>query len=243
MKIIAQKSDILNSYNFFKQALSNEKIDGISLNVAYTKDNELVIFNTQLLNAAIINTIENSDISELQNYEIIKLDEILESLEKQNMEKDIYLNIIPFKTGIINDKNINQVTNRINEYLNKLKTIVNNHQNLKINIHSISRNFVTIIKQKITNHRIGFVVSGEDMTFIEIDYYIIQSNLINDNIINQLLNQNKEVLIYIQSDYYLSYVYDHYLGENSTLYLQNTSKKLNIITNYPEIVNKLFNQN
>lgn len=243
MKIIAQKSDILNSYDFFKQALTSDNIDGVSLNIAYTKDNKLVIFNTPLLNSAIINTIENSNIQELENYEIIKLDEALQSLENQNTKKDIYLNIIPFRTGIINDENIKEVTNRINQYINSLKKIVDNHPNLNINIHSISRNFVTILKQKITNHKIGFVVSGEDMAFIEVEYYIIQADLINDNIIDQLLNRNKGVLIYIYSDYYLSYVYNHYLGKNSTPYLQNTFRKLDIITSYPEVVNKLFNPN
>lgn len=243
MKIIAQKSDISNSYDFFEQALSSNIIDGVSLNIAYTKDNQIVIFNTPLLNSAIVNTIENSNIKELENYEILKLDETLQNLENQNMKKSIYLNVIPFRTGIITDENIQEITSRINQYIDSLKEIVDNHPTLNINIHSISRNFVTILKQKIINHRIGFAVTGDDLTFIDVEYYVITADFINDNIINQLLNDSKEVLIYIASDYYLSYVYNHYLGKNSTPYLQEIFSKLNIITSYPEITSKVLTEN
>lgn len=240
MKIIEKKSDISNSYDFFNQALNNNIVDGIGLNIAYTKDNQIVIFNTPLSNLAIINTIENSNIQQLENYEILRLDETLQFLETQNMKKDIYLNIIPFKTGIITSENINQITNRINQHINYLKEIVDNHPNLNINIHSIGRNFVTILQQKIPNRNIGFAVGGDDLTFIDVKYYVIPTDFINDNIINQLLNDNKEVLIYIASDYQLSYIYNHYLGKDSTPYLQEIFSKLNIITSYPDIANKVL---
>lgn len=241
MKIIAQKSDILNSYEFFERSLSTEYIDGVSLNVALTEDNNIVIYNTPILTSAIINTIETSTLEQLQNYEIIRLDETLKSLNDVRMKKSIYLNVAPFRTSIINDDNIQEVTNRINLYVDELARIINMYPNLNINLHSVSRNFVTILKNKIKNHKVGFVVYGDDLTFIEVDYYVMTTGVFNDNIIDMLLEREKEVLLYVESDYYISYLYEHYFGKNSTAYLQSTFQKLSIISSYPEIINKVFN--
>ena len=66
-------------------------------------------------------------------------------------------------------------------------------------------------------------------------------NAFDDIIIDLLLRENKEVVLYIHSDYYISYIYNHYIGNNSTPYSQQVFQKIKIITNTPEIVNKVFN--
>ena len=89
MKIIAQKSDTMNSEDFFHKALSTNYIDGINLNVALTKDNQIVVFNNTSVSDAIVNTIDNSTLSELNNYDIITLENNINKLKQENTNKDI----------------------------------------------------------------------------------------------------------------------------------------------------------
>lgn len=240
MRIIAQKNNNLNTQDFFYNALTKDYIDGINLSITYTKDNKIVVFNSPSAGAAITNTINTSTFSELQEYEIILLDEVLKNLNVNPIKKDLYINLTPSNPIILNDSNIQEVTKQMNNYVEEVEKIINQYKNLTINLHSNSRNLVTILKQRITNYNIGFAITGNDFNFIDVDYYILVSNTQNDAIIDTLLNQNKKVIIYVYSDYYISYLYEHYLGDKSTPYLQEIFTKLAIMTNYPEIIYKVF---
>ena len=121
MEIIMQKSDATSTSNFFKTAISTDYIDSLSFNVILTADNELVIFNSISTETAFKNIIQNSTTSELKNYEIITLATVLKELNNLKIVKNIYLNIVPLQTGIINDENIQNVTSRINNYIDILK--------------------------------------------------------------------------------------------------------------------------
>lgn len=240
MRIIAQKNNNLNTQDFFYNALTKDYIDGINLSITYTKDNKIIVFNSPSAGAAITNTINTSTFSELQEYEIILLDEVLKNLNVNPIKKDLYINLTPSNPIILNDSNIQEVTKQMNNYVEEVEKIINQYKNLTINLHSNSRNLVTILKQRITNYNIGFAITGNDFNFIDVDYYILVSNTQNDAIIDTLLNQNKKVIIYVYSDYYISYLYEHYLGDKSTPYLQEIFTKLAIMTNYPEIIYKVF---
>ena len=86
----------------------------------------------------------------------------------------------------------------------------------------------------------GFVIYGDDLNFIDVDYYVILMNAFSDAIIDLLHKRKKEVLLYLSSDYDIDYTYEHYLGEKSTPYLQEVFQKIGIISNYPEIIHKVF---
>lgn len=240
MRIIAQKSNNQNTYNFFSSGLSNSYIDGISFNITYTKDNKVVIFNTPSLEPAITNTINTSTLGELQGYEISQLEEELKNLEHVSNKKDIYILLSLPNYGVLTDTNIEMVTMNMNSYVDEVKKIVDSYPNLTINLHSYNRNLVTIMKQRITNHPIGFAITGLDPTFIDVDYYVIAANVFKDSIIDTLLKRKKEVIIYVLTSYYMSYLYEHYLGEKSTPELQQSLQKISFMTDYPLIINKLF---
>lgn len=240
MRIIAQKNNNLNTYDFFYNALTKDYIDAINLSITYTKDNKIVIFNSPSAGVAITNTINTSTLGELQEYEIVLLEEVLRNLNENPIKKDLYISLTPSNPIILNDANIQEVTKQMNNYVDEVQKIISKYKNLTINLHSSSRNLVSILKQRITNYKIGFSISGNDFNFIDVDYYILISNTQNDAIINTLLNQNKKVIIYVYSDYFISYLYEHYLGEKSTPYLQEIFTKIAIMTNYPEIIHKVF---
>lgn len=242
MKIISQQTDAMNTYDFWNNAIDKNYIDAISLNIAFTKDNQILTYTITVNNDATINTIENSTLIELKNYELELFEDTLKSLNLKKFSKYIYINIAPFRTGPITDENIQEITERMNLYIDKIKEIIDKYPNLKIHLHSISRVLVTMIQQKIKNHRIGFVIHEQDLNFIDVDYYVITMNAFNDTIIDLLVKENKEVILYIHSDYYISFVYNHYLSEKSTAHLQEVFQKINILTNYPEIIQKVFNE-
>lgn len=240
MKNIAQKSSASNTDDFFYDILTKDYIHGICFNITYTEDNKLVVFNATSLGEGTINTIETSTLAQLQDYEIILLDDLLKRLNQQQTKKDIYINLYPLKTIALSDENIQQVTTRMNLYIDHVKEIVEKYPDLSIYLHCINRNLVTMLKQKIKNLKIGFVVYGDNLTFIDVDYYVVLMNTFDDTIIDELIKNKKEVILYISSDYYINYIYEHYLGEKSTPYLQETFQKIGIISNYPEIIHKVF---
>lgn len=240
MKIIAQQTDAMNSYDFWNNVIDKDHIHAMSLNTAFTKDNQILTYAINVNNDATINTIENSTLNELQNYELELFEDTLKNLSSRNLNKDIYVNIAPFKTGPLTEENIQGITERMNLYIDKIKECIDRYPHLKIHLHSISRVLVTMLQQKIKNHRIGFVIHEQDLNFIDVDYYVMTMNAFNDTIIDLLLKENKEVILYIHSDYYISFAYEHYMGEKSTVHLQETLQKLKILTNYPEIIHKVF---
>lgn len=241
MKIIAQQTDSLNTYDFWNNVAKKDYIYGMSLNIALTADNQIITYNVRDNNSSIINTIESSTLNQLNNYEIQLFDDTLNSINKLNIQKDIYVNIAPFRIGVLTDENIKEVTNRMNLYVDKIKETIDKYPDLTIHLHSINRNILAILKQKITNCKIGYVVHDRDLSFVDVYYYVITMNAFDDVIIDLLLRENKEVILYIHSDYYISYIYNHYFGDNSTPYLQQAFQKIKIINNYPEIINKVFN--
>lgn len=240
MKIIAQQTDAFNTYVFWNNIIEKDYIYAMSINIALTKDNRVVTYNIYTNIDANINTIENSNLDELDNYELELFEDTLKSLNERNLQKDIYVNIAPFRTGALTEENIQATTERMNLYINKIKEIIDRYPNLTVHLHSINRSLVTILKEKIRNHRIGFVITNRDLNFIDVDYYVMTMNAFDDTIIDLLLSENKEVILYVHSDYYISFIYDHYIGPNSTPHLKQVFEQLGLLTNYPEIINKVF---
>ncbi len=240
MRIIAQKNNTLTASEFFRKSLEKDFIDAMSLNVTYTKDNKMVVYSAPTTGTAITNTINTSTLGQLQGYEVMLLGEALKMLEDASIKKDVYLNLAPYNPGILSDENIEEVTDQMNAYIDELKRVVEEYPSLTIYVHSVNRSLVTILKQKLAKYKIGFAVTGVDITFIDVDYYVLLATTQNDLIIDTLLKSNKEVIIYVYSDYYISYLYEHYLGEKSTPYLQEVFQKLSFMGDYPEIIYKVF---
>jgi len=240
MQIIAQKNNTLTTEEFVKNSLSKDFIDSMSINVTYTRDDKIVVYSAPAPGSAITNTINSSTLGQLQGYEVILLTDMLELLKNNSLRKPLYINLAPYNSGILSDDNIQEVTTQMNRYVERLQKILDAYPELELYVHSINRSLVSLLKEKLVGHRIGFAVTGADINFIDVDYYLLLATTQNDLIIDTLLKSKKEVIVYIYSDYYLSYLYEYYLGEKSTPYLQQTFEKLSFMGNYPEIMYKVF---
>ncbi len=240
MKIIAQKTNNLTTTDFIKNSLEKDFIDAMSLSVTYTKDNKIVVYNAPTSGSVITNTINISTLGELQGYEIVLLETMLKELNNAQKTKALYINLAPYNPGILSDENIEAVSKRMNEYVEELKRVIELYPKITVYIHSINRSLIAILKEKLPKNKLGFAVTGADITFVDVDYYVFLATTQNDLIIDTLLKNHKEVIIYVYSDYFVSYLYNHYLGEKSTPYLQETFEKLYFMGNYPEIIYKVF---
>lgn len=240
MRIIAQKNNTLATEEFIKNSLEKDFIDSMSINVTYTKDQKIVVYSAPAPGSAIANTINATTLGQLQGYEVILLNDMLSLLREKTIKKPLYINLAPYNSGILSDDNIEEITKQMNHYVDELKRILDSYSELDIYVHSINRSLVTMLKQKLANNRIGFAVTGADINFIDVDYYLLLTTAQNDLIIDTLLKSKKEVIVYIYSDYFLSYLYEHYLGEKSTPYLQQAFESLSFMGNYPDIIYKVF---
>lgn len=240
MRIIAEQTDALNTYDFWNNVIEKDYIDAMALNIALTKDDKVVTYNINTNIDANVNTIETSNLNELGNYELELFEDTLKNLNERNMKKDIYVNIAPFRTGQLTEENIQQTSIRINLYIEKIIESINKYPNLNIHLHTINRSIITVLKNKIKDRKIGFIITNRDLNFIDVDYYVMTMVAFNDTIIDLLLKEKKEVIIYVRSDYYISFLYDHYIGEKSTTHSQLVLKELGILTNYPEVINKVL---
>ncbi len=243
MRIIAQKSNTLTTRDFFVNGLTKDFIDAMSFNVAYTKDNKIVIFNPDDSGIPITNTINGNNFNELKDYELVLLEDVLSNLNNLPKKKDLYINLSPSNPSVLNETNLQEANARMNDYVNELNRIIEQNQNLTIHVHSISRNLITVLKRQNPNYKIGFAMTGIDFNFIDVDYYVLISNTQDDLVIDTLLDQGKEVILYVYSNYYTAYIYEHYQGEKSTPHLQEVLTKIGIMSNYPEIIHKLFETN
>ena len=104
MKIIAQQTNSLNTYDFRNNVIQKDYIDGMTLNVALTQDNKILIYNVSTNNDSIVNTIENSTLIELNNYKLELLDDALKDVSLRNMTKNIYISLAQFRIGILSEK-------------------------------------------------------------------------------------------------------------------------------------------
>ena len=189
MNIIAQKSNNLNTSSFIDDSLTKDYIDAMSFNVTYTRDNNIVVFSENSVGIAITNTINDSTLKELQGYEIILLDTLLKDLNGRGMKKDIYLNLAPTNQGALSDENIKNIAKMSDTYVDAVMEIIQKYPGLSIHVHSVSRSLITKLKEKTADLEIGFSFAGNDLNFIDVDYYVLVSNTRNDNIIDILLKE------------------------------------------------------
>jgi len=195
MRIIAQKTNSLTTSDFLKNSLGKDFIDAMSVSVTYTKDNKIVVYNAPTSDGAITKTINISTLGELQGYEIVLLEVMLKELNTSSKQKALYINLAPYNPGVLSDENIEYVSKRMNEYVSELKRVIQLYPKVTVHIHSINRNLISILKEKMPTNRIGFAVTGADITFVDVDYYVLLATVQNDLIIDTLLKKKKEVIM------------------------------------------------
>ena len=97
MNLIIQKSIKYNMQDFFNKVIDLDFVDGISMNVGVTKDDEIVIFNLSSGNDELVKSIYSNTYTELKNLELVMLEDVLNYLNNIKYKGRVMLNIIPLE--------------------------------------------------------------------------------------------------------------------------------------------------
>lgn len=237
MKLITYKNNLITYEDFLKKAINTEYIDGIIIPIMMTKDKKIIIFNDQISDINQREFIQKNTLQDLENNIIIKLDDFLNKLSF--FKKRIILKIYPLYQVILNNENI-QYFNELNkEYILEINNILTKYSFLNISLCSFNQILIEYIKNLITDIPIGLIILQEDLKYIDVNFYILATNMLDAIIIEQELSLGKEVMINAFSNSDLFLIKDYFFNKKNNI-KNNIWHKLTFISTYPELFYELF---
>ena len=240
MQIISYKNDLINFITFFQSAINNNDINGISVPIIRTRDNQIIVFDDNKGNGTSTEVLQNSTITDLQETTIFSLESMLNSLTTTiSFTKRIILNIYPLITPILSNETIQYVNEQNRNYINQIKSIINRYPNLDISLSSINTNLLQEMKRQITNHSLGLIINTENPVYVDADFYILKPIMLDEIILKQELDSGNEVMISITNADDLSIVY-FFFKENSSPLRNELLLKLTFMTGYPQVLSDLL---
>lgn len=240
MKLIAQKNSKYVLLEFFSKIINYDYLDGIALNVVKTQDNVLVVVNLSSTESSYVKTVYSNKFLDLKGFEVVPLNEVIKYLKRINYKKKIFLDIIPYQPIKLTEEQNILLTKEYRDYARNLKEIIGDNPGLDIYIHSISRTLIDFIRREEIKTKFGFAIVGFDLNYIDVDYYVFTVDMLNFPLIKQELDNNKEVMVYVGTDYELSYLYDIFKGDKKTDLTKEIFKSIYIMGDYPEILKETF---
>lgn len=222
---ISTKNTLVNTKGAISLSINTSYISGISLNVAYTKDEVFIIADRDSLMFTTKGSgyIENNTYNDLLHFNVgtkvlnarvVTLNEVL----------DIYSN-----TDKILVLNLDYQGLRTKQYTYQLLSLISNYPNINIYLKSFDKEIISILKQSNTKARIGIIINDNNIDEFNNDYdfYVINSYLIDKNNIISKINNNKLImteLINNSSDLINAYYrYSDFILNNLYIISDNTS--------------------
>lgn len=189
---IATKNTLINTKGAVALSINNSYISGISLNVAYTKDEVLIIADRDSLmfttkGSGYIEKNTYNDLlhfnigTKVLNAKVITLKEVLDIYKNSN--KKLILNL-------------DYQGSRTEKYTKQILNLISNYSNIDIYLKSFDDDIISILKDSNTNAKIGIIINDNNIDEInnKYDFYVINSYLISkDNYIKKI-NSNYEVM-------------------------------------------------
>ena len=231
---ISTKNTLINTKGAISLSTNTNYISGISLNVAYTKDEVFIIADRDSLMFTTKGSgyIENNTYNDLLHFNIgtkvlnakvVTLKEVLDIYERSN--KKLILNLD--YQGI-----------RTSQYTYQLLDLINTYPNIDIYLKSFDDEILTILKEANTKAKIGIIINDENLEEIDnsYDFYVFNSYLVNKDDYIKKINSNIEVMTELINtggnliNYY--YRYGEYVLNNLYIISDNVSsliKEINLI--------------
>lgn len=241
MKIFANKTNLYNNMEFLENTVKASKpLEGVGFNVAITKDNNFVIFSPVLNNQTTILTIANKNLNELASLDLLTLDYVLKFYDEYNTTLKIFLNLLPSSIPINSEESLNALKDINRNYAVNFLEIINKYPNLNLYIGSVNSSLVQLLKGKSLKHKLGIVLFGGNLNYIDVDFYVFGTGFLNDEIFKQQLNLGKEVMLYVGTSNDMYITYEYFRGEKSTALAQNIFNDIYFLNDYPVLFIKLF---
>ena len=233
---ISTKNTLVNTKGAISLSLNTSYISGISLNVAYTKDDVFIIVDREALMFTTKGAgyIENNTYNDLLHFNIgtkvlnarvVTLKEVLDIYNNSNKMLILNLDYQGEKTS---------------KYTYQLLSLISNYPNINIYLKSFNQEILSILKNSNTKARIGIIINDNNLEKLnnEYDFYVINSFLVNKDIITRIVNNNKLIMTELINtsgeliNYY--YRYGNYILNNLYIISDNTSslnKEIELLNN------------
>ena len=183
-----------NTYLAIFNAFNNKYIYGVEFDIRLTKDNKIVVIHDKTINRTSngIGIVENMTLKELQKYNFGSKNfyQVVPTLEK-------ILEINTNKLFLIEIK----VSNNIKLFSKIILNTLNKYKNKKIYLMSFNKDILNIIRSNNKNLNIGLIYLTNNIKSYKYNFYVLYDKFINKNLINNLINRNKEVFIWTINNY------------------------------------------
>ena len=192
MKLIAHRG--LHSKNTKENTLpalllanKNTNLSGLELDVRLTRDNEVVVIHDEDINRVSNGKgkVRDMTLDRLKRFNcgtILKRERISTLDEALNKLSPSGMIIIELKDEL----------NKNNILVNKVLELIKKYPNLNIWLKSFSKDIVLYLKQ-YSNYPVGILINAnnKELLNIDVDFYSISQKVINNEIVDNLLKQNK----------------------------------------------------
>lgn len=231
MKLIAHRG--LHSKNTKENTLpalllanKNTNLSGLELDVRLTRDNEVVVIHDEDINRVSNGKgkVRDMTLDRLKRFNcgtILKRERISTLDEALNKLSPSGMIIIELKDEL----------NKNNILVNKVLELIKKYPNLNIWLKSFSKDIVLYLKQ-YSNYPVGILINAnnKELLNIDVDFYSISQKVINNEIVDNLLKQNKNIMVWTIND------------ENEIMSLKNNLgynfERVYIISDRPLTINK-----
>lgn len=242
MKIFANKTNLYNNEDFLKASIKENKLSGVGFNLAITKDNKFIVFSPVSNNQATIQTIANKNLSELENLDVLTLDYILQFYNKTKTNLKIFFNLLPATIPITSEESLENLKNINNNYIYHLSKTIEQYPELNIYLGSVNASLIQLLKAKNIKRKLGIVLFGGNLNYIDVDFYVFGTALLSDRIFKQQLDLGKEVILYVGTIDDLNTTYEYFKGEKSTALAGSIFNQIYFLNDYPELFFNLFKE-
>lgn len=243
LRILANKTNLYNNTDFLqKTSKSPQYLEGVGFSIAITKDNKFVVFSPVTDNQATIQTITSKNLEELKHLDLLTLDDALLFYKERNSKLKIFLNLLPSTIPITSEEGLEALKNINENYVSYLLETLTSYQSLNLYIGSSNVSLIQLLKKENISWKLGVVLFGGNMNYIDVDFYLFGTGLLNDEIFKQQLDLKKEVMLYLGTASDLSTTYEFFRGEKSTALAQSIFDELLFLNDYPDIFYKIFKE-
>lgn len=241
LKILVNKTDLYNNAEFLKKTSQKIKyLEGVGFNIAITKDNQFVVFSPISNNQATIQTITNKNLKELTYLDLLTLKDVLTFYQQKQSQNKIFLNLLPSTIPITSEESLETIKNINQNYTKHLLETLKPYENLNLYLGSVNASLMQLLKSENIPWKKGIVLFGGNLNYIDVDFYVFGTELLNAEIFNQQLKSNKEVILYLGDANDLTIAYKFFRGETSTALANSIFDDILFLNDYPELFFKLF---
>ncbi len=236
LQIIAHKSNLYNNREFMDIARNTRyEITGIMLDIIITKDKKVLVFSPVSTNQTTLNTIQNSDLNEISFLDVFLLEEALAMLH--DSEHKIILNLLPLNEAVVIEQ-YQKIVRDNEEYIRLVKEVVDRYPQLHLYLCSSSYNLLYVLKRMITNFKVGVMLDVNNSNYVDVDFYVFTSDMLEKKILQQQIDIGKEVMIQMDNCDQMTKVVQFIVEDYPDL---SFAEQFQYITNHSGLFSLMFN--